>query len=427
MRVLNSLKMVVAVGALASVLTGYVRADKLGLQERLGKDVSVQLKDVTIAEALGKIGQKAGVKVVLSDEAAWKLPNGEATRLSVVLRGPLADSMTEMLSAFFMRYAVGDEEVTVYPRAELKHILGRPTTGQLELLKAVYTRPVRVYFLDELQRSINEALGREVLVSPIHVHAQLNTFLRQLVAKDEIFTPEPAHGRGRRRSVGGRAFIEARQSEPNEPGPTEFDLPTPVTLVQLLSQVSLEGEEPRYTRWYISRIDFPGQVPEIRVVGSSAFRGLEFEQKIDVSYKDQALDKIFRDLASRAGIELRIEPGSFLNEIRVSVDMQNVTVKEAATGIADISGARCEFEKYGHLQISWPARPKGKDEELRRSSKVGGDGYVGKISIPMNGGEYFVEFMLRESDLTEELKELRRDKMKVVLGEAPEAGEKQAD
>jgi hypothetical protein len=107
--------------------------------------------------------------------------------------------------------------------------------------------------------------------------------------------------------------------------------------------------------------------------------------------------------------------------------MQNVTVKEAATGIADISGARCEFEKYGHLQISWPARPKGKDEELRRSSKVGGDGYVGKISIPMNGGEYFVEFMLRESDLTEELKELRRDKMKVVLGEAPEAGEKQAD
>ena len=110
--------------ALACVFTGYVRADKLELQEKLSKEIKIELRDVTIAEALEKISQKADVKIVLSDEAAWKLPQGEATRLSVMMQGPLADSLTEMLNAFFMRYAVGDEEITIYPRPELDHIIG---------------------------------------------------------------------------------------------------------------------------------------------------------------------------------------------------------------------------------------------------------------------------------------------------------------
>ncbi len=132
-------KMVVLAVALVCVSAGYVRADKAALQEKLSKDVKIQLKDVTIVEALEGIGKKAGVKFVLSDEAVWKLPQGEATRLSVALDGPLAESMTEMLNAFFMRYAVGDEEITIYPRPELEHILGRPTAKQLHLLREIYT------------------------------------------------------------------------------------------------------------------------------------------------------------------------------------------------------------------------------------------------------------------------------------------------
>jgi hypothetical protein len=37
----------------------------------------------------------------------------------------------------------------------------------------------------------------------------------------------------------------------------------------------------------------------------------------------------------------------------------------------------------------------------------------------MDGGKYFLEFMLRESDLTEELKKLRTEKMKEILGDIP--------
>ena len=139
MKTISLRKIVIAV-VIIGIATGYARADKQQLLANLSrKQAEFEFKDVTIAEALKKIGEIAEVKIVLSDEAEWKLPHGEATRLSASLKGSLSDCLTEMLNAFFMRYAVGDNEITIYPRQELEHILGRPTPKQLELLKNLYS------------------------------------------------------------------------------------------------------------------------------------------------------------------------------------------------------------------------------------------------------------------------------------------------
>lgn len=409
MNVKNLVRTLLVVVAVIGVSASYVRADKLQLQKKLSQDVEIRLNNVTIAEAMEKIGEQAGVKFALSDEAAWKLPQGEATRLSVALAGPLAESMTEMLNAFFMRYAVGDEEITIYPRPELEHILGRPTTKQLELLKAIHATPIKTYFLDKIQTTVNEALGQEVLIFPIEVQAQLNNSLRQLVGKDPIYEQ-----RGPRRSV-----IKPPQPEP--PEPTEYELPTPVTLVQLLSQVKTEGEA-RITRWYVSGMDFPGQSPEVRVVNSSHFGQLRRDQMIDITYRDEQSDKILQSLANRAGVQLNVEPRSYLHEHKLTVSMQNVTIQQAMTAIAHIIGASCEFNSSrGYVQIKGPG-PKTRPTTPRpakTTTKTAGEGYVGKISVPMDGGKYYIEFMLRENDLTEELKKLRAEKMEQVLGKPP--------
>jgi len=42
----------------------------------------------------------------------------------------------------------------------------------------------------------------------------------------------------------------------------------------------------------------------------------------------------------------------------------------------------------------------------------------------MDGGKYFIEFMLRESDLTEELKKLREEKIREILRKVGKAGDK---
>lgn len=396
-------KMAVLIVASVWWFVGLVRADKPQLLEKLSADFEIQLTNVTVVEALDRIGQKAGVKLVLSDEAVWKLPYGEATRLSVTLQGPLADSLTEMLNAFFMRYAVGEQEMTIYPREELDHILGTPTTRQLELLKALYTEPINVYIRDDVQQTINAALGQKVLVSPIGVLVELNNLLRQFAGIEPVYAS--------RRPDLPRGIVKAR-----EPEPSEFVLPTPVTVVQLLSQVVVDRVSSE-TRWYISSIDLPGQVPEVRVVSSTMFTELKLDQKVDISYRDEPLEKICRDLANRAGAMLFVLSPSSVCDIRVSASMQNVKIRQAISSIADMAGAACSLERGSNFYLSAPDRPRGKDERQSTGTPAP-DAYVGKVSIPMEGGKYFLEFMLRQSDLPEELSKLRDQTIKDALRES---------
>ncbi len=408
--------MKISITMLISIIlfTSLANAQKQQLQEKLSKEISIRLSDVTIVNALENIGQKAGVKIILSDEAVWKLPYGEATRLSVSLSGPLADSLTEMLNAFFMRYAVGEEEITIYPRPEMEHILGRPSAKQLELLKTIYTKTIDIYYLDQVQKTINEALGEQILISPIEVLAQLNSLLNKLVGKEKVLTESVAIQRGRPTLVEIEHEIESI-----EPETTEYTLPTPITLVQFLNQVSVNRHPQSDTRWYISGMDFPGQTPEVHVVEQDEFRSLRLKQKIDVSYNDQTLDRIFQDLANRAGVSLIVGTGSQLHEHALSASMQNIEISQAIRNIAEMAGVECEV-RTEYIMLTFRNRnpaPAKSQIERKETGKITTEGYVGKISIPMEDGKYFIEFMLRESDLTDELKKIRAEKMEQILGE----------
>jgi hypothetical protein len=212
-------------------------------------------------------------------------------------------------------------------------------------------------------------------------------------------------------------LVKGQEPEPNEPEQAEYVLPTPLTVVQLLSQVAIDTRASSETRWYISGMDFPGQVPEVRVVSSEAFMELKLDQKVDLSYRDESLEKICRDLANRAGAMLFVLSPSSVNDIGVSASMQNVKIRQAISSIADMAGAACSLERGNNFYLSVPDRPKGKDERQSTSTSAPGT-YVGKISIPMEGGKYYLEFMLRQNDLPKELSELRDETIRDVLGEA---------
>lgn len=395
----NFTKIVVLAVVSVGICTDFAWADKSRqgpltgqqLQEKLSKDISIKLDDVTIAEALEKIGQKAGLKIVLSDEAIWKLPQGKATRLSVILDGPLAESLTEMLNAFFMRYAVGEEEITIYPRPELEHILGRPTTKQLELLKAIYTNSIK--YIESPQNTINTALDASVSIVPYYVMDNIDEMLHRLAGK-ELEHPRPE----------GLTFC----------------LPGLVTVANILEQT----EDPRFrdykTEWYLSGPDFPNQIPEIRVVIIRDFRQAKLNQIVDISFKDESDFVVLQRLANWAGMELLVYKSdpSWL-EGKISVDMQNITLKQALINITTLLDGGIDIDiDDNFLRVEGPYHSKPKASQpnkSQKSSKEADEGYVGKISIPMDGGKYFIEFMLRESDLTEELKKLRADKMKEIL------------
>lgn len=381
----NFRKMMILGVVLVYVLSGYARADKQQLHERLSKEIKIQLDNVTIAEALEKIGQKVDVKFVLSHEAAWKLPLGEATRLSVALQGPLAESMTEMLNTFFMRYAVGDEQVTIYPRPELVHILGRPTIKQLELLKAIYTNSMSEYVSGQEASFVNKLLGQEVLVLSSDWYKEFGKILDSL------------------RAESGELSVNV-----------SYSLSTPITMAHLLDSCE---------EWYLSGPAFSGKVPEIRVVDIQDFRYARLNQVVDISFKEERADVIIQRLANWTGMELYIdkEDPLWLSE-EITVDMENIKLRQAIVNIVSTVDGQVRSIDYEDniIYIKGPIH-RQKPRIPRRtapSSPAKSEAYVGKISIPMKGGKYYIEFMLRESELTEELKKLRAEKMKEILGES---------
>jgi hypothetical protein len=380
MNVKSLTQLVTTVVALGFILAGPALADKKQLQEKLNKDLSIELDDVTITEALETIGQKAELKIVVSDEAVWKLPEGENTRLSVKLQGRLGDSMTEMLSAFFMRYAVGDEEITIYPRPELEHIIGRPSTKQLELLKNIYS--ARITF----SRGF----------SPEQVNSLIGNFM------EVSFLPY---------DIPIKIYEILQASETNKGT-------SPTTLAVLLEQLS---EKQRRPRWYISETGLPNEVLVIKMVTTEQeFRQAKLEQIIDVSFTDERVDVILRRLAGWAGMEIstrNIEP-SWLEQ-KITVKMQNLTLLQALQNIvATVDGAINISPRDNSLIVQGPLirTQKTPTPSKQQKSTTADDGYVGKISIPMDGGKYFLEFMLRQSDLPEELKNFREEMIKEVLG-----------
>ena len=396
-------KMLVLAVALVCVSAGLVRADKLELQASLAKNVKIKLEEVTIAEALEKIGEKAGVEFVLSDEAMWKLPHGEGTRLSVELEGPLAESLTNMLNAFFMRYVVGDSVITIYPRPELEHFIGRPSEKGLRLLRRIYDMPIATY-VENPQHTMNEVLKEYVALTPYPAQQRIDYILHNLAGK---------------------------KKEKPRPEELEFKLPGPMTVANILEQSRLAsgGEE----EWYLAGGEWPDRVPEIRVVDVKAFREAKLDQIVDISFKDEEALVILQRLAKWAGMELVVEKKetSWLDDI-ISVDMQNIKLRQAMRNIVTTVDGDISFDiGDNEIGIVGPMHREKVTALRRRQAARGptrvsgppavGDEYVGKISIPMDGGKYYIEFMLRESDLTEELRQLRADKMKEILGDLPKS------
>jgi len=110
--------------------------------------------------------------------------------------------------------------------------------------------------------------------------------------------------------------------------------------------------------------------------------------------------------------------------------MQNTKLGQALRNVVSMVNGEIRIDTGDNIiRIAGPIHEKKRPAPIatrmsRRPSESGKitrarEDYVGKISIPMDGGKYYIEFMLRESDLTEELRKLRDEKMEQILGQPP--------
>jgi hypothetical protein len=258
------------------------------LEERLKQELQFQAENVTIAQALEQIGQNWGVKIVLSPGAVWKLPEGQDTRVSVTLEGRLSESLEKMLNNFFLRYAVGSEALTVYPRPELKHIIGRPTADELKLLKRIYEGKMWVI----LPADKGELPERYV-----------QTILKMLAGESvAVMPPEVLPMLGRvMQKMGGKTSPPGSTHDPNS------NRGEPLTLALLLEggarSVSPEGN------WYIQGPEFPRQISEIRIVTREGFWQAHLDQILDVSFSNETGESVIGTLAAWGDLTMQFPGG----------------------------------------------------------------------------------------------------------------------
>ncbi len=389
-----SLRKMVVVIVLIGIGAGFVRADTQDLLANLSKkQAEFEFKHVTITEALDDIGSELGAKIVLSHEAQWKLSHGKSTRLSASLKGSLSDCLTEMLNAFFMRYAVSEDTIIIYPRQELEHILGRPNTKQLELLKTIYAVKLSIdgSFPTGKTLELIRSMLDGVSFLPYDTPKRMSDIFKMMSSDKGI---------------------------------------TPISLAALLEQV---GDKYRTPKWYISGMNFPGQASVITMVNEEDFREAVLDQVVDISIKNDWEDTILQRLAGWSGMELVVDKKdpSWL-EGKIDLEMQNIKLRQALRNIVSSADGEIEINiGDNRIEIYGPVRPLKKESvpEKPKSTGSAGEGYVGKISIPMVEGEskYYIEFMLRESDLTDGLRKLRKDKIKEIFRKVSKAGDKAAE
>jgi hypothetical protein len=376
------------------IWVGNVRADKAQLEERLKQDLEIQLENVTVAQALEQIGQKAGVKIELSRGALWKLPGGQDTRLSVTLEGRLSESLEKMLNNFFLRYAVGGEALTIYPRPELKHIIGRPTADELKLLKRIYEGKLWLTVdkdplsEDFVRRILKMFVGESVVVMPA----------------EEVRTVGVA--------VQHMASTSGSVRDPNNRG-------APFTLALLLEWIEQSGARPEKT-WYIQGPEFPRQVSEIWIVRREEFWQAHVDQILDVSFSNETGEAVIGTLAAWGDLTTQFPGGEGPSGLaqKITLEVQNTKLFDVLQRAASVLGIRQTLNlSTGIVELRSPplTRPAKEAVPPAPSEAPSGGGYVGKISIPMDGGRYFIEFMLRESDLTDELRQLRQQKIRQIL------------
>ena len=118
------------------------------------------------------------------------------------------------------------------------------------------------------------------------------------------------------------------------------------------------------------------------------------------------------------GLLVKKREPSWLEE-KISVSMQNIKLGQAILNVVStVDGAVDLIDNNNNINMTGPVNIK---PTTPKPDKTKYSEYIGKISIPMDEGKYYLEFMLRENDLTEDLKKLRQEKIKEIIGQPESA------
>lgn len=338
--------------------------------QALDQPTDLNVQEVPIRQALDQLAVNTGIPIRLAPGCVSFLPYGSQTKLTATIqKRPLRESLTALLRPLGLEFVAGPKEVTVQPAPPLARMRRRATWDELATLEKLLSQPMTPELFGTLRFQFQETGGEAV-----SNHERLG------------------------RAIGGVGE-------------------------GIAAHVLDHACDSCGWTWYPE-----GQV--VAVLSKTKYVRQQVNRRVSVRYAQASLVGALTDLANRAGVLLRFDPG-VLNSLpaqtteRFSLSMENATVWQAFEVISGETGLTPVIEADG-VRIT---RPGAGGTAGATTTSAGGpntaqmetvaqataaamrsNSVVGQFTFPLPDGSSFA-FFVRESDLPPELAAMRQAKI----------------
>ena len=337
---------------------------------RLDEPISLDVNQMPIRKAVAALAEAAGVAVEIERNTLDLLPYGSKTILTAKIENhPLAESLTEMLRPLALTFRPEKKRILITPTPPLRRIVRRATWAELDLLDQLQTKSWSPELFNNLKLQFHDARAGDFKAN-----------------RDAILRLAEAVGGGSAADVLERACDQFGSS------------------------------------WYPA-----GE--HIIVLDKTRQIERQLERRLTLRYEQVTLEQALLDLAERAGILLKMEPGALASlspqvAERFSLTIENATVRQALEVIAGQTGLGYAVESDG-VRLS-----KGSGAAVSMgggATAAGGDAaammralrsnsFVGQVTFKGEDGKTYA-FFIRENDLPPEVNQMRRDKIEDAANE----------
>ncbi len=335
------------------------------IAQALDEKTDLEVKNMPIREALQKLSKETGIPIEMEMHTVWLLPYGSQTLLTATIHDrPLRESLTAVLRPLGLDFVPERERVTVRPTPALRRLARRATWQELATLEMLSTPPWSKELFDSLKIQFQDSTADDLNVN------------RQTLWKLAS-------------AVGAGTAAEVLEHATDQYGWTWFPSGEGIVILSKTHQVERQLQRP-----------------------------------VKVKYVQAGVRDVLLDLANWAGVLLRLDPGVLAalpaqSVERISLSMENATVQQALEVITGETGLGYFIEPNG-IRITAATMPasstSASDAEKTAQAtydKLRSNSIVGQITIP-NADGTSVSLFLRETDLSPEVNELRKSRLREV-------------
>jgi hypothetical protein len=311
MRILSVLSWGLALAVLPAMtaISQAQAVDPFLIEKALDERADIELKKVTLGQALEQVGRKMGVRIGVESAgpAFAQLPYGHLSEIeSAQLQGiSWREALTELLKPFSLTYQPGDTKISILGSDDLMRQPRRLTMAELNALVVLQTKTLSNKS-DNLLRQLRVTTGIEFGLVQDRLH------------KDEV-------------DLG-----------PHQTVLTAQPAPASEVLSRYAGTVWRKGES---STWFVQGNVSEGRTTNINIViiNPKELVKMKLQRRIDLNFKNQPLQTILLDLANKAAVKLTLEPGSIgmvdpAQRDNCSLVASNNTIEQALEALSGLTG-----------------------------------------------------------------------------------------